>query len=263
MMPSNEIKKIQKSFNDLFKYKKLNLNWTYGVVNHQSAHLYGFHVNSWFTKSPDPIIINENAYNFTYNFHLKNLTNSEIKVFFDGQNYNYDLVNSLLYEFFNIGKSFNIYRDMTDVKNIPVENLLRKLKGRDPIYAFDYTKDVTKITLSSIFINKKQPDKPLKKMARYHLDFYLGEDSKIHPIMTLYMPYSDTNEFELKIDLHPATKNSQHNYIEKYKKDFKSALETKIDNTLKRRLKMKKDDLLKMTTEDKINYVQVLEMIRT
>lgn len=261
MMPTNDVKKIKKSFNDLFKYKKLNLRWTFGVVNHVSAHLHGFHVESWFTKQITPTIINNKLYEFTYHFYLKHLTKEEVKVFFDGQNYNYDLVINTLTELFDIGKNFNIYRNMTPIKNLTIENLLKKNNDPHPKFSFSSTKDINKLTLSSIFINKKN-DKQLKKMTRYHLGFYLGEASQIHPIMTVFIPYTNNAEFKFAINLHPAEKESQIRIIENIKEEFKKELEKKLENLLRRRLKFKKDDLLRMTTDDKINYVPVLEMMK-
>lgn len=199
-------------------------------------------------------------YNYVFNISFKNLLKSELKNFFDTKNYNYDLLDKTINELFKIGKSYNFYQNMTPIKNNRLEDCF--IQNGYPNPRVNNTKNLTKIALSGFLTDKYTNENPLKKVAQQHLDFYVADTGEIYPIMTLFFPYSSSADFLCFINLHPSQRESQIKHLKKIKKEFTEHLIEQLDTVLKRKLKFKKEELLQMTIQEKLNYIPVIEMSR-
>lgn len=197
-------------------------------------------------------------YNYTFNIYFKNLLKPHVKEFFDEKNYSYDLLDQTIQELFKIGEKYSFYREMTTISNNRVEDSF--MQNGYPRKSS--LKSLTKISLSGFLTDKYTNDKPLKKVAQQHVNFYLSENGEIHPIMTLFLPYSSSANFLCSINLHPSQRESQIKHLKQIKKEFTEHLIEHFDNLLKRKLKLKKEELSQMTIKEKLNYIPVIEMSR-
>lgn len=197
-------------------------------------------------------------YSYTCNIAFKNLSINHVKELFDAKNYNYDLIDETIKELFKIGQSYNFYREMAPIKNNRLEDSF--MSNGYP--RGNISKNMTKLTLSGFLTDKYTDENPLKKVAKQHINFYLSENNEIHPVMTLFFPYSSTADYLCQFNLHPSARDAQIKHLNKIKQEFTAHLEDQLDTVLKRKLKFKKSDLLTMTTQDKLNYIPVVEMAR-
>jgi len=198
------------------------------------------------------------SYDYSCNINFKNINKPEVKELFDTKNYNYDLIDETINELFKIGQLYNFYRAMTPIKNNRLEDAF--ISNGYP--RGNSSKNLNKVTLSGFLTDKYTDENPLKKVSKQHLNFYLSEKNEIHPIMTLFFPYSSTADFLCFINLHPSQRDAQTKELTQIKKEFTAALEEQLNTVLKRKLKLKKEDLLTMTTQEKLNHIPVIEMLR-
>lgn len=259
-MDDNEPNYIE-AFNNLFGKRsfanEVGLTETKTDYSHEIVNL--FTVCRFYMVN---VNIMSKPYNYGCSIAFKNLTKPYIKELFDAQNYNYDLIEETINELFKIGKLFNFYREMAPVKNIRLDDSFRESESfrSNNISSSNISKNITKLTISGFLTDKYTDANPLKKISKQHINFYVSETNEIHPIMTLFFPYSSTADFICQFNLHPTERDSQIKKLAEIKRDFTAHLEVQLDTVLKRKLKFKKDDLLKMTTQEKLNYIPVVEM---
>jgi hypothetical protein len=246
-------------FNDFFGQKPFSTEDH--IDKTETKTIYGYDIMSLFVSCrfhKVNVNIMSKPYSCTCNISFKNLSKQPVKELFDAKNYNYDLIDKTINELFKIGKSYNFYKGMTPIKN----NRLEDSFMRNGYPRGNSSKNLTKLTLSGFLTDKYTDDNPLKKISKQHLNFYLSENNEIFPIITLFFPYSSTADFICFINLHPSQRELQIKNLIQIKKDFTAELEEQLNTVLKRKLKLKKEDLITMTTQEKLNYIPVIEMTR-
>lgn len=179
-----------------------------------------------------------------------------LKDFFDVQNYNYKAIDDTVNALYEIGKYFGFYKEMTDFKYKKIEDLYTPYKK---IFYLEQ-KHLTKISLSPMMTEKRSTDNLKKKFAKIHNNFYISENYEIHPIVSVWLPYSSSYDFLVKLNLHPSQEANQKEQLEKDKLRFSKTLEEHFESVLKRKLKIKKEEIAAMTLEEKLNYLIVIEM---
>lgn len=186
-------------------------------------------------------------------------TNTPKKVFneiIDAQHYNHQLLADIIHDLFEIGKSFGFYKTISPLKNIKINDAFDK--SGDEWYVS--VKTVAKLSLSTFLKEKGNSIKEFNKTIYYDLQFLIGDDAEIHPIVYLYVPYCNSYNLEIHINLHPSQSENQLKLFEDVKLEVNKQLETHLDGLLNRVLKIKKDDIETMTLKDKLMYITVLEM---
>lgn len=214
------------------------------------------HINGTFYPRANKI--DETGYNDTCELRLHNISNTLLKELFNNKNYNYSLIEDIINELFNIGKSFGFYKEMTPINNIRIEEQFDNRAYERRIN----TKNITKLTLASFLTDKFNDSNPKKKVAKVYMRFLVSDENELHPVLTLFLPYSVSYDFVVNLQLHPSKKNEQLIAFEDIKKNFKIKLEEQLNSVLKRNLKIKKEEIDDMTLQNKLNYIPVIEMNR-
>lgn len=178
-----------------------------------------------------------------------------LKDIFEAQNYNYELVEKAMVDCFKVGQSFSFFNSMQEIKNIKLHD------------SFDYGFDEPRITVKNVsksnlasFLKPRNDGKPLNKVASHRVEFFVSDDNEIHPILYLTIPYCSSSSFMVKIYLHPSQKESQLENLELQINDFKKLLEDHLDFLLNKRMKLTRDEISRLTLEEKLNYIPILEM---
>jgi len=251
------------AFNDFFG-KSIRHEYTSGR-NQQND--YNVHNNSpfdnkslrcHFKKRDYPVQIAETIYQHDCSFHLTNMTAGDVAYLFRNNNYNYDVVEQVMKGLFELGQSFSFYTHMEPIKNIELENNFHKHGIQKAVIV----PVVTKLTLSTILADKSANGKPTKKTAVSHLDFLVSDNNEIHPVLSLAIPYSVSKFTRISINLDSSKRTEQINHIPAILKNFEMLLIEHLDYVLTRFLKIKKTELANMTTEEKKNYLPVIEMAK-
>jgi hypothetical protein len=247
------------AFNKLFNgyttenefWRRTDANWCEitGILNMSGRKFKDSYIKAYFYHNPETYIYTHSAITF------EKIPKRMLKEIFNNQNYNYDLVDTIINELFTIGESFSFYKDMSPIQNINIENTLNLDQ-----FGQSTPKNVTKITLASFLKDKRAGSQPIKRMARQSIKFKLFDDN-ICPIMELIIPYSNTDYFHSMIHLHPAMKDKQIDKIEELKANFTAQLEEQLEIVLNKKLKISKNDIKNMTLQEKRNYIPVLEML--
>lgn len=247
------------AFNKLFNMyipenqlsKRADTNWTEitGILNIKGKNFPESYVTAYFYHDPK-------TYKHTIlDIKCINIPKRIIKELFNNEDYNYDLVKNIIDELFEIGQSFGFYKNMSSIKNIRIEESISQ-------YNFGMTelKNVTKLTISDFLKDVRAGSQPIKKMLRQSIR-YKCIDNNICPLIELMIPYSNTAYFHTVVHLHPSMKDIQMAKMDELKGYFKSQLEDQLDVVLKRKIKIHENDLRKMSLQEKLNYVPVLEML--
>lgn len=230
---------------------RTDANWCEitGILNIGGRKFKDSYVKVYFYHNPETYIYTHSAITF------EKIPKRVLKEIFNNQNYNYDLVETIINELFTIGKSFSFYKDISTIKNVNIEGTLNLDQ-----FGQSTPKNVTKLTLAPFLKDTRAGSQPIKRMARQSIKFKLFDDN-ICPIMELIMPYSNTDYFHAMIHLHPSMKDKQIEKIEELKESFRTQLEEQLEIVLNKKLKISKDDIKKMTLQEKRNYIPVLEML--
>lgn len=211
-----------------------------------------------FFRQVQSIKVAETDYDTSCRFQLRHVSDSELEYLFQDNNYNYDLAKKLVDDLFKIGQKFKFFTEMTPIKNLKIKDNYNK----EALSRYESIQTATKITLSSIVAGKNQQDKPTKKTAIFHLGFYLSEDNELHPVLTLSLSYSTTKYVRFDINLHPSKRDELIASIPAMLDEFEELLIEQLDFILNRTLKIKKNELTKLTLEEKKNYLPVVEMVK-
>lgn len=211
-----------------------------------------------FKKCAFPVTVAETIYNHDCSFHLTNMSDGDVSYLFRDNNYNYDVVEQIINGLFKLGQDFSFYTEMSPIQNIKLENNFNK----NGIQKAVFVPTVTKLALSTVLADKNASGKPTKKTAIVHLAFMISDDNEIHPVLNLAIPYSVSKFTRFSIHLHPSKRDEQIKHIPIILKEFENLLIGHLDFVLTKFLKIKKNELSKMTLKDKKNYLPVIEMAR-
>lgn len=179
-----------------------------------------------------------------------------LKEFFNAQNYNYQAIHDTVQALYEIGHRFGFYKEITELNHTKIEELYKTSRK----VSKSEQKHLTKISFSSMMTEKRSADNLKKKVAKIHNNFYLYQNNEIQPIVSISLPYSSSYDFLVKLNLHPSQEASQKEHLEQEKIRFSKVLEEHFESVLKRKLKMKKEEIAAMTLEEKLNYLIVIDM---
>lgn len=179
-----------------------------------------------------------------------------LKDFLNAQNYNYQAIHDTVQALYEIGYKFGFYKEITELKHTKIEELYKPVRK----VSKSEQKHLTKITFSPMMTEKRSTDNLKKKVAKIHNNFYLSESNVIQPIISISLPYSSSYDFLVKLNLHPSQEAAQKEHLEHEKIRFTNILEEHFESVLKRKLKMKKEEIMAMTLEEKLNYLIVIDM---
>lgn len=213
---------------------------------------FNYYINVSFYPSNDTSL---ESYKTNCQIRTRDVPYALLKDIFEAQNYNYELVEKAMNDCFKIGKSFSFFNSMQDINNIKLQD------------SFDYSFDEPRITVKNVsklnlasFLKPRNDGKQLNKVASHRVEFFVGDDNEIHPILYLTIPYCSSSSFMIKIYLHPSKKESQLDNLELQINDFKKLLECHLDFLLNKRIKLAKNEISCLTLAEKLNYIPILEM---
>lgn len=213
---------------------------------------FNYYINLSFYPNKDTI---QEIYSNHCQITTRDVPYELLKDIFEAQNYNYEVVEKVMNDCFEIGRSFSFFNTMQEIKNIKLHDSFDYSFGEPRITV----KNVSKLNLAS-FLKSKNDGKPLNKVASHRVEFFVSNDNEIHPILFLTIPYCSSSSFTIKIYLHPSQKESQLDSLELQINDFKTLLEDHLDFLLNKRIKLTKDEIAYLTLEEKLNYIPILEM---
>lgn len=261
----NELEeKYLKVFNNFLKEKSIENRTvakkdttTYQIIsiydNPENSYL-NYYIN--FSFSENSVKIHNSQYNDLAEVRFINVPKKVFNEIIDAQHYNHQLVDDIIKEVFEIGKKFGFYKTISPIKNIKVNEAF-DISGDE--WYLD-VKTVAKLSLSTFMKEKGNSIKEFNKAIYYRLQFLINDSNEIHPIFYLYVPYCNSYNLEIHINLHPSQSENQLKIFENVKIEINKQLETHMDRLLNRVLKIKKEDIASMTLNDKLMYVTVLEM---
>ena len=202
--------------------------------------------------------IGDTYYDTSCRFQFQNIPNDDLIKIFNNNNYNYSVIKEILMELFKIGKEFKFFTEITPIINYNISDSYDK----GVYYTSESVRTLTKITLSSLIATKTPNGKEKKKTAFSHLGFKLSTDNRIHPVLNVFIPYTMNKAMSISINLHPSKKEEMINTVPSILNEFKILLTEHIDILLNKSLKLKKSDIIKLTLEEKMSYLPLIEMVK-
>jgi hypothetical protein len=231
-----------------------SLSQIIGIYNNPNKTISNYYTT--LTFSQNAVKVHNIEYTDTCDIRFTNMPDRYFDEMIDAQNYNYLLVNEIIKEIFNIGKRFEFYQEISTIKNIKISEAFTN--NGDERYTS--LKNIAKVKLSTFLKEKGSSIKTLNKFIYYNIQFLINEDNELHPIMYLFVPYCASYNFMTTINLHPSQKENQLKVLEELKNEVTIKFEQHLDGLLNRSLKIKKDEIVNMSLNDKISYIPVLEM---
>lgn len=231
-----------------------SLSQIIGIYNNPNQTLSNYYTT--LTFSPNAAKVNNIEYTEICDIRLTNMPDRYFDEMIDSQNYNHPLVTEIIKEIFNIGKRFEFYQEISPIKNIKISEAFTN--NGDERYVS--LKNIAKVKLSTFLKEKGSSIKTLNKFIYYNIQFLINDDNEIHPIMYLFVPYCSSYNFMTTINLHHSQKENQLKMLEELKNEVTIKFEQHLDGLLNRSLKIKKDEIVNMSLNDKLSYITVLEM---
>lgn len=194
--------------------------------------------------------IGNTTYKHKCKFNFHRVLKSKIKLMLDNPNYNYVLLNDVVIDFYKIAHQFRLYDQFKPMPTIEVSDFF-ELNIMKPINLANVKPDV-------IF----NTDYNFIQQILANVQFMMENENsdEIHPIIKIKFPYEDRKHFEMNVNIHPSKQKEQKKHIEKEKKKFIAKLEQHLGEKIHEHLNISKDDIAKMTPEEKLNYIPVIEM---
>lgn len=202
--------------------------------------------------------VGETYYDTSCKFQLQNMRSEDIIKIFSNNTYNYELVQQVVMDLIKIGQEFKFFTTFTPVNDFKISDSYRQ----GFYYISESVKAATKISLSTAIATKTPNGHEKKKTLVYRLEFKLSEDNRLHPVLNLSLPYTMNKYMMVAINLHPSKKDEMINSIPSILNDFKALLTEHIDVLLNKSLKLKKADILKLTLDEKMSYLPLVEMVK-
>lgn len=202
--------------------------------------------------------IGETYYDTSCKFQFENMPSDDLIKIFDNNNYNYKIVQELLIDLFKIGQEFNFFTRMTPATNFKISDSYNK----GVYYSSESVRTLTNITLSSVIAAKTPNGNEKKKTVFYHLIFKVSVDNRIQPVLNISIPYTMNKTMMVSINLHPSKKEEMIKTMPSILNDFKILLTEHINIILNKSLKLKKADILRLTLEEKMSYLPLIEMVK-
>lgn len=211
-----------------------------------------------FFRQVQSIKVAETDYDTSCRFQLRHVSDSELEYLFQDNNYNYDLAKKLVDDLFKIGQKFKFFTTLTPINDLKISDSYNK----GVYYCSESVRSLTKITLTSLIAAKTLNGHEKKKTVVYHLGFKVSVNNRIEPVVSLSIPYTMNKIMMVSINLHPSKKEEMIKTIPSILNDFKILLTEHIDILLNKSIKLKKADILKLTLEDKMSYLPLVEMVK-
>lgn len=202
--------------------------------------------------------VGETYYDTSCRFQFQNMPSDDITKIFNNNNYNYDLIQQILTKLLKIGQEFKFFTEMTPIINYNISDSYNK----GVYYSSESVRSLTKITLTSLIAAKTPNGHEKKKIVVYHLGFKVSVNNRIEPVVSLSIPYTMNKLMMVSINLHPSKKEEMIKTIPSILNDFRILLTEHIDILLNKSLKLKKADILKLTLEEKMSYLPLVEMVK-
>lgn len=202
--------------------------------------------------------VGETYYDTSCKFQFQNMPSDDLTKLFNNNTYNYELVQQLLMELIKIGKEFKFFTTLTPINDLKISDSYNK----GVYYCSESVRSLTKITLTSLIAAKTLNGHEKKKTVVYHLGFKVSVNNRIEPVVSLSIPYTMNKIMMVSINLHPSKKEEMIKTIPSILNDFKILLTEHIDILLNKSIKLKKADILKLTLEDNMSYLPLVEMVK-
>jgi hypothetical protein len=202
--------------------------------------------------------VGETYYDTSCKFQFQNMPSDDLTKLFNNNTYNYELIQQVLMEFIKIGQEFKFFTTYTPINDFKISDSYSK----GVYYCSESVRALTKITLTSLIAAKTLNGHEKKKTVIYHLGFKVSVNNRIEPVLSLSIPYTMNKSMLVSINIHPSKKEEMIKTIPSILSDFKILLTEHIDILLNKSLKLKKADILKLTLEEKMSYLPLVEMVK-
>lgn len=179
------------------------------------------------------------------------------------KDYQYEFIQKVINNLYNIGKNFNIYISMTHIllDNLTLAQVYTEYTTKEHHSKLQEVKltSIGEVKLNSPFFEKNKEktklirSKPIKLFVKYKII-----EDEIHPIVLLTFPYGAKQSITFHLDIHPSI--DYKNKLESINNQYTNAIIKNIDLSLKRHLKLKRKDLNELSVEHKKDFLKIIEM---
>jgi len=207
---------------------------------------------------------NLDGYNFNSVISFANVNKKVIATVFKNNNYNYQLIHETIQSFYNLGKQYGLFEEISELKNIDIENTFKAgyRENGKPYHITPSETNIADLTLSDFF--KTAANTTNGKLRKKRISIYYTfpiKNNEVHPIAHIEIPVSMDRKHKILIDIHPENKELNEKNIQTSFNTFDQQLRERIDLILKKELKMDKNLLESLKLEEKLEYLKVAEMV--
>jgi len=197
--------------------------------------------------------IGDTTYKRKCQFNFHRVLKSKIKLMLDNPNYNYVLLNDVVIDFYKIAHKFRVYDKFKHMPTIDISDF----------FELTIMKAINLANVKPDIIYNTDYNFTQQILANVQFMMENENSEEIHPIIKIKFPYGDfanKNHVEINVNIHPSKQKEQQKHIEKEKKKFIAKLEQQLDSVIHTYLNISKEEIAKMTQEEKLNYIPVIEM---
>lgn len=198
---------------------------------------------------------------------FKDMKTTMIAKLLDENEYNYEIVDKAINEFFKLGEKYKLFKSLKSIKSLKIEDTLSTMgqwttNEDNTLYA--YQKTISNIQFSNFYKteNHKKTFRP-KKLKGKNMTLYYRfvlKNGKIHPIANIDYPVAPNVSAQFTFDIHPDAIEESNEKFTQYYNDLDERLNKRVTQILKKELGFKEKDISSLTIDDKINYLVIAEM---
>lgn len=198
---------------------------------------------------------------------FRNIKPPMIAKLLEDNQYNYEIVEKAINQFFNLGEKYKLFKSLKPIKNLKIEETLSNVyrwDSEDQNTFYAYEKTISNIQFSNFYKteNHKSTFRP-KKLKGKNMTLYYRfvlRNGEIHPIAKMDYPVAPNVSIPIEFDIHPNAIEESNEKFAKYYNELDERLNKRVNQILKKELKLTTKDIAELSMDDKINYLIISEM---
>lgn len=198
---------------------------------------------------------------------FKNMKISTIATLLDENNYNYEIIERSINEFFKLGEKYKLFTTLKNLKSLKIEDNLSmahrwEYDDRDSLFL--YSQVISNIKFSNFYKteNHKKTIRPKKlKGKNMNLQYkFILKNGKLHPTAHIDYPIAPNVSIPFIFDMHPDAVEDSNAKFTKYYNELDDRLNKRINQILKKELYFNDKEITELSIDDKLNYLIIAEM---
>lgn len=211
--------------------------------------------------------------NFSMNYEsecvlgFKNIEIPMIATLLNENNYNYEIVERSINEFFKLGERYKLFKSLKKVKSLKIEDNLsmgHRWDNSDYETLFSYTQNISNIQFSNFYKteNHKKAICP-KKLKGKNMTLYYKftlKNGKLQPFAHIDYPVAPNVSIPFVYNIHADFLEESNDKFKKYYNELEERLNKRVNQILKKDLNLTDKTLSELSIDDKLNYLIIAEM---